>query len=323
MKERVSIALATFNGGQYLPEQLQSFLTQTQTPDELVICDDGSTDATASIVEKFAEAAPFEVRFWTNEANLGYAQNFSRALGGCTGDIVFISDQDDVWLPDKIERMMHCFSAEPQTQLLIHDLEYCKADLTPIGQTKIERMQGQFDLHEKFVVGMATAVRGSFLRRCLPVPGVDGLAHDAWLHGCAQVLNKKRILYEVLARYRRHGVNATAADSLNVDFVTDARHFKAGALKNRTFLSVAQSRVLYEWLCAEREALIQLGCTTATDIDEAIAHQAHKVERITARCRILAMSRWRRIVPVLMFWGRGGYRCFSGWKSALKDVLAN
>ena len=85
---KISIAMATYNGGKYLREQLDSFLAQTRLPDELVITDDCSTDDTLAIIETFAATAPFEVRWERNEQNLGYTGNFNKALMKAAGDLV-------------------------------------------------------------------------------------------------------------------------------------------------------------------------------------------------------------------------------------------
>src|SRR5215207_2518174 len=99
---RISIALCTYNGEQYLQQQLDSFVAQSRPPDELVVCDDRSTDRTVPIVEDFAKRAPFRVELVINETNLGSTRNFEKAIGLCTGDIIFLADQDDVWLPEKL-----------------------------------------------------------------------------------------------------------------------------------------------------------------------------------------------------------------------------
>ena len=93
----LSIALATYNGAVYLKEQLESIAAQTRTPDELVISDDQSTDDTLRVIEEFAATAGFPVRLSVNEANLGIAKNFEKAISLCRGDLIFLSDQDDVW----------------------------------------------------------------------------------------------------------------------------------------------------------------------------------------------------------------------------------
>jgi glycosyltransferase involved in cell wall biosynthesis len=323
MKERISIALATFNGEKYLLEQLFSFQKQTRQPDELIICDDCSTDSTVAIANKFAEKAPFEVKILINGVNLGFAQNFSRALQSCSGDIVFLSDQDDVWLPSKINEMLLRFSANPEVQLLIHDLEYCKGDLTPIGQTKIQRMKATFDLNRKYVVGMATAIRGPFLKLCLPIPIVNDLSHDLWLHSCAGIINKKQIMNEVLALYRRHTSSATNAGSLNVDFVTTPGHFKFGQLKNKTFLPCAQIEHVCNWLQENKAILLERGHVSPLSINEVIKEEGRRLECTTVRAEILAMGRLKRFRAVSSLLFRGGYQRFSGWKSAIRDMFLN
>jgi glycosyltransferase involved in cell wall biosynthesis len=101
---KTSIALATYNGEKYVEEQLDSYLTQTVLPDELIVSDDCSTDATQQMLGAFAKKAPFRVVLLCNIENVGYGQNFSRALSQTTGDLVFLSDKDDVWFPEKIAK---------------------------------------------------------------------------------------------------------------------------------------------------------------------------------------------------------------------------
>src|SRR4051812_8879073 len=98
--------MATYNGARYLPEQLQSFLCQTVMPDELVVCDDVSTDGTVSIIQEFAKSTAINVRLIVNECNLGFTRNFEQAIQHCTGDVIFFCDQDDVWFCQKIETML-------------------------------------------------------------------------------------------------------------------------------------------------------------------------------------------------------------------------
>lgn len=329
MDIKITVALATYNGAKYLLEQLNSFVKQARRPDELIICDDCSTDGTLTIARTFANSAPFEVKVFINDHTLGYSQNFSKALGLCTGDYVFLSDQDDVWHPEKIARMLDRFDAEPNVQLLIHDLEYCKEDLSPIGQTKIERMSGVFDLQRDYVVGMATAVRASFLRLCLPVPDKQGITHDSWLHQCAEVVGRKGIIPDVLAKYRRHSSNATITDKLNVDFVTSAEHFKDNRpsigklITIKTKMDVPDVSPLFEWMQSNRQILVTQGYLAEFHIDRLVSAELRRVESINKRSNILGLKRIQRFWPVFMFYLKGGYSYFSGWKSAVKDILIN
>src|SRR3954453_13857066 len=99
---KLSIAMTTYNGETYLREQLDSFTNQSRPPDELVVCDDQSSDRTFEILNDFRDRTPFEMQIVRNEERLGIARNFEQAIRLCRGDIIFLSDQDDVWMEDKL-----------------------------------------------------------------------------------------------------------------------------------------------------------------------------------------------------------------------------
>ena len=103
---RISIALCTYNGDPYLSELLESLAGQDFRPCELVVCDDGSTDSTLSILNEFEHVAPFPIRIFNNTENLGVIKNFEKALSLCTGDYIAPCDQDDIWQPEKLERLV-------------------------------------------------------------------------------------------------------------------------------------------------------------------------------------------------------------------------
>lgn len=102
----ISVAMATYNGAQYIEEQLESIRKQTCLVDEIVIVDDGSSDSTVEIVRDYANKFPAcNIRLEQNTVNLGYKRNFYKALSMCKGDIVFLCDQDDCWIEDKVEKL--------------------------------------------------------------------------------------------------------------------------------------------------------------------------------------------------------------------------
>lgn len=101
MKDKISIAIATYNGARFLREQLDSLYAQTQLPDEVVVCDDASTDGTIDILEEYHNR--YGLKYFVNETGLGCNQNFIKAFSLCEGDFICICDQDDIWLPTKIE----------------------------------------------------------------------------------------------------------------------------------------------------------------------------------------------------------------------------
>ncbi|GAG35502.1 unnamed protein product, partial [marine sediment metagenome] len=118
---KLSVAMCTCNGAAFLPEQLASIAAQTRRPDELVVCDDHSTDKTVSIVESFAAKAGFDVRLVVNAQPLGATKNFEKAIGLCGGDIIALSDQDDVWLPGKLSRIEAALAGSPAAAMVFAD----------------------------------------------------------------------------------------------------------------------------------------------------------------------------------------------------------
>src|SRR5215510_13144854 len=99
---KISIAMCTHNGAPYLAEQLNSILAQTRLPDEVVVCDDCSSDNSRAILESFASKAPFLVSLQFNEQRLGSTKNFEKTIELCQGDVIALCDQDDVWSIEKL-----------------------------------------------------------------------------------------------------------------------------------------------------------------------------------------------------------------------------
>ena len=201
MAQRISIALATYNGARFLREQLDSFAVQTVLPDELVASDDGSADETVGILREFAKDAPFEVRILQGE-RLGPAQNFGRAMAETTGEVVFLSDQDDAWEPHKIGRVL-----EVDAPLVVHDLMLCDAALHPSGQTMSERMRLFGMAPDQNIKGCCSAIRRELLDLALPIP--DDIAHDVFIHALGRATGWRMFVPEVLLRYRIHETNTS------------------------------------------------------------------------------------------------------------------
>ena len=122
----VSIAVATFNGAEFLEAQLETLINQTYTNLEIVICDDASTDSTRSIVEAY-QKKDSRIKFFPNKENLGFNLNFERTLKHCTGEYIAISDQDDIWLLDKIEIVLNAW--EEGTILFHHSTKTFEREL--------------------------------------------------------------------------------------------------------------------------------------------------------------------------------------------------
>lgn len=211
----ISVALCTFNGSRFLAEQLQSIAAQTVLPSELVICDDGSTDETLSILNQFAENAPFQVQLFQNEKRLGPAENFEKAICACNGEVIFLCDQDDIWETDKVEHMMQAFEANPTAAYAFSNAEMIGDQSANVGatlwdavglQTKLAdfRDAGQVRilLKHNVVTGATMAFRKSFRELVLPIP--SGWMHDYWIVLLGSSLSYGVPVPECLMKYRRH-----------------------------------------------------------------------------------------------------------------------
>jgi glycosyltransferase involved in cell wall biosynthesis len=214
---RLSIALCTCNGDRFLGAQLDSIRRQSRLPDELVACDDYSTDDTMAQLEAFAGAAPFAVRVHRNSVRLGTTRNFEQAIALCQGDIIALADQDDVWQPDKLATLAQLFAANPALGLAFSDALLVNEALTPTGQRLWQTLpfppvqQRRFDQGEgpqllmryNVVTGSACALRASLRPQVLPIPAP--WEHDAWIGILVASLAETRTVAAPLLLYRQHG----------------------------------------------------------------------------------------------------------------------
>lgn len=130
---KVSVALAVYNGERYLKKQLDSLLKQTRSPDEVIIIDDCSTDGSAAICRAFISANRLPWRLSVSEKNVGYKRNFYHCLKQCTGDIVFLCDQDDEWAAQKIEKMTALMESDPDCMAVNTAFTPIDADSRPLS----------------------------------------------------------------------------------------------------------------------------------------------------------------------------------------------
>src|SRR6185295_14781386 len=129
---KISIAMCTYNGARFLPAQLESIVRQSRPPDEIVICDDRSTDDTRALLQQVANDARFQINL--NENNLGTVKNFEQAVSLCTGDVIALSDQDDVWREDKLQTIEAAFERNPKAGLVFSDAEIVDETLNSVNR---------------------------------------------------------------------------------------------------------------------------------------------------------------------------------------------
>lgn len=214
---KLSVAMCVYNGANYLREQLDSLLRQRRFPDELVICDDASTDGTLEILRSFVAAAPFPARLEVNERNLGISKNFEKAIGLCAGEIIATCDQDDYWMPEKLQKVEQAFINSPEVGLVFSDAEMADEQLNPTGSRLWETTFPE-SIHQDFVSGRAfdillsgcvvtgatMAFRSRYRSLVLPIPISPTLLHDAWIAMLIAAVAPVAFINEPLVKYRIH-----------------------------------------------------------------------------------------------------------------------
>ena len=312
--------MATYNGGRYLDQQLASFAAQTRQPHELVICDDQSSDDTLDIVRAFAGRAGFEVRIVRNERRLGYNRNFEKAIGLCTGDIIFVSDQDDEWFPGKIDAILGCFARHDRIAAVTNDQVIVDPAGRSSGATVLGNVRSLGYADAEFGPGCCTAIRRSLLDVLGPFPG-DAVPYDYWLNIVPELLGM-RLLHETpLQTYRRHQTNtsnsAFAADNVAIwsQIASARRSDPVPALAARIGELDAVMRCIEE----RRDAIARLGA--ADRIDAALAKLLRERADYAERLACIRKPRLARLPGVLRLLRGGTYGRFRGLKTAAKDLL--
>lgn len=213
---KVSVAMCTYNGMPFLIEQLQSIARQDRLPDELVICDDGSTDTTMEILQDFCKSACFAVHIFRNERNLGSTKNFERAISRCEGEIIVLADQDDVWREDKLATIERVFDLDREVICAFSDALVVNENLEPMGynlwtavrlnQWEQEQINKGFAfpilLQRNVVTGATMAIRSSLREFIMPISEL--WVHDYWISFIASVLGRVFAISEPLIKYRSH-----------------------------------------------------------------------------------------------------------------------
>ncbi|WBV61968.1 glycosyltransferase family 2 protein [Chryseobacterium camelliae] len=212
---KISVALCTFNGEKYLQQQIDSILHQTVKVNEIVVCDDGSGDSTLQILQEYHNQFPEIFRIYSNEKNLRSVKNFEKAISLCTGDFIFLSDQDDIWEEIKVERYLNHFKQHPTIDVicsngyLIDDnntqLEkYTVWDVPQILKSNNLDYFKIFCTIGNFATGASMAIRKSFVEKILPFPLIDGFHHDEWIAVIASEENRFDFINDKLFSYRIH-----------------------------------------------------------------------------------------------------------------------
>lgn len=219
---KISVVMTVYNGAKYLQKQMLSILQQTRLPDQIVIANDCSVDRSMELIERLREQWPqISWCVYTNPENLGWQKNFMKAFEHAEGELIFCSDQDDVWTAEKIERMERAFSDYPEAELIGCDYTLIGKNGESQGDRRLlyspkrtcetmEKIPLAPTYYEAVRPGCAIAFRKSFLQNVRSY-WVQGYPHDELLWNMAVVRGTAFVLHEVLLNYRIHGENTTSA----------------------------------------------------------------------------------------------------------------
>ncbi len=214
MKESVSVCIATYNGQSYIKAQVDSILKQLNNDDEIIISDDGSTDDTLNIIKNFKD---HRIKIFLNNKKVqknafGYvSRNFENALVNAKGNFIFLADQDDIWVEDKIKL---CKEALKNNDLILHDCIVVNKDNNELFSSYFKQNKSKKGILKNIVknsyLGCCMAFKRSVLDFALPFPQKE-VPHDIWLGLIAESFGKVQFLNKKLVRYRRHGNNLSAS----------------------------------------------------------------------------------------------------------------
>jgi hypothetical protein len=326
---RISVAMCTYNGADFLPAQLASIAEQTRPPDELIVCDDASTDKTRALLESFARTAPMGVSLYFSDQNSGSVKSFERAIGLCTGDLIALSDQDDVWHSDKLQRIEASLNQNPAAAMVFSDAELVDENLKPLGRRMWNAVG--FDAHKQKLVrdgksldvlvngwtvtGATMAFRSEYVKLALPIPTNIAMIHDGWLALIIAAVADVAFIEEPLIEYRQHERQQIGAPQRNN--VQPERGLQAveSALRRRNSAADLHGilSVLEERLVAQQQSF---------DCRRALAFAADYSLHLDVRANLprKRLSRVPRILRELLTMRYHEYA--NGFKSAAKDLVS-
>lgn len=321
---KVSIAMATYNGARWIEEQLDSFAQQETRPDELVVCDDCSSDETIAIVERFSRTANFEVRIVSNESNSGHIKSFLRAMECCRGDLIFLSDQDDVWHRSKIRSMTKLAREMPRTHVFLNDAIYADENGAPSDLTVLDQCKNVGAGGQGHIAGACTSVTKEFVAFIYPDNFVDmPKYHDVYIHRWAKALGCRHICNDVLQIWRIHGANSSAetnmADSTPMSLLSWRAKFQGVDVRSAYLDKAAQFRKMRAHLFDRRREFLRLNVSVG--FDDVESELSKNIEALEDRAALHEKSRAARLAAIADMTLRGKYRYFYGWKSIAKDLL--
>jgi glycosyltransferase involved in cell wall biosynthesis len=317
---RISVTMATYNGSAWLAPQLQSLARQSRPPDEVVVFDDCSSDQTVQIIRDFAARVSFPVRVEVNSQNKGATKNFEAVIAAADGDVICPCDQDDVWYPDKLQRIENEFRRDEQLDLVFTDGDVVDQSLRPLGYTVWESIPFTLDRQSRarragllrtlvrfnVVTGAAMAFKSKWRSMLLPIP--ETWVHDGWIALILSAFGKCHWIPGPTIAYRQHSRQQIGAPRLSF-----SRQLAVAKKMDRAYFN-RQAEMFSAALVRMKSLPVAV---PAANVDLLAAKVAHCRHRTTIRTR---SEGW--ITSVLREYLEGGYSSYSfGWKSVAQDLV--
>lgn len=229
VRPRLAVAMCTCNGAKYIELQLHSILQQTRLPDQVVICDDASTDKTMLLVGELVSQSKVPVKIIQNSSRLGVVANFEQAIAACEADYIALSDQDDIWVEDRLEVFEREILSRPagECALLYSDLEIIDADGKNSGKTFHGRLSfvpmsgeaAQFLHTRNFIPGCSIMFDARLRDLVLPIPP-EAIMHDWWINLTISLVHDIVAVEPSLIKYRLHTDNTVGVANMRYSLKT-------------------------------------------------------------------------------------------------------
>ncbi len=215
MKKRVSVAMATYNGEKYIKEQVETILENLSKNDELIISDDGSTDNTLKIIKSFNDS---RIKLYEGPKE-GIKKNFENAIINTTGDYIFLSDQDDIWEADKVEKVLK-YLEQDKYILVQHDAYVVDGDENVIITSFAKHRKVKTGIIKNLIKnsyhGCCIAFKKELKEEIIPIPEYVYL-HDQWIGMIAELNGKTIFIDDKLIKYRRYENNNSSFTHLPIN----------------------------------------------------------------------------------------------------------
>ena len=236
---KISVAFIVYNGARYIRTQLDSILAQTHKVDEIIVCDDASSDNTKEILDEYKKNNPDLFFLHYNNQNIGPTKNIENAIQDCTGELILLADQDDYWETNKVDTIIKYFEQNPtmngvfSSGFLMNsngelDNKYSLWDVMSFPYKAIKsktELNNNLKLYintvENAVTGATLAIRNNLVFLKQPFPLINNLVHDRWLAINLAETNSLGILEEKLIRYRTHSAQAIGGMTENIEKYID------------------------------------------------------------------------------------------------------